>query len=165
MIYRVLLDGSDVLDYKNPEYTLLSPFLQMEINTAGSFEFLLPSNHPFYGELNPITSTVEVYEDEELLWYGRPVEIRTDYFKQKKVYCEGALAFFNNSVQRPYEYESVSLHSFFRTVIRPTVKRRFSATCTLWPSITVRKKLCRLMLSNSRGRWTLSLKNASAPSQ
>lgn len=146
MIYRVLLDGSDILDYKNPDYTLLSPFLQMEVNTAGSFEFTLPPNHPLYSALNPITSTVEVYEDEELLWFGRPVEIRTDYFTQKKVYCEGALAFFNDSVQRPREFESVSLHSFFRTVIdshnsQVAENRRFTVGQITIPDKTVYRKL------------------------
>ena len=146
MIYRVLLDGSDILDYKKSAYTLLSPFLQTELNTAGSFEFLLPPEHPFYDALRPITSTVEVYEDEELLWFGRPVEVKTDYFKQKKVYCEGALAFFNDSVQRLREYDRILLHSFFRTVIenhnaQVAESRQFSVGRITVPDKTVYRKL------------------------
>ncbi len=117
MIYRVLLDGSSILDFSSKEYTLLSPSLETELNAAGSLEFTMPSCHAFYDAVHPLTSTVEVYEDSELLWFGRPVELKTDYLKQRTVYCEGALAFFNDSVQRPAEYSSVALHTFFRTII------------------------------------------------
>lgn len=117
MMYRVILDGNDILNFQDKRYVLLKPSLEMEINTAGSFTFSMHPSHSFYDDLGLIVPTIEVYEDEELIWFGRPMEIKTDFFKNKEVYCEGALAFFNDSVQRPHEFNSVSVHEFFRYVI------------------------------------------------
>ena len=117
MIYRVIMDGNDILNFQEKEYVLLNPVLNMELNTAGSFEFSMPPSHAFYDALHPVISTIEVYEDESLLWFGRPMEVKKDFFNNRQIYCEGALAFFNDSVQRLHEYDSISLHTFFRTVI------------------------------------------------
>lgn len=117
MMYRVLLDGQDIYNLQEKAYTLTHPTLNMEINTAGSFEFDMPPTHPFYESVRLLTSTVEVLEDGELVWYGRPVEIKTDFWKNKTIYCEGALAYFNDTVQRPHEYNSVFVHTFFSHVV------------------------------------------------
>lgn len=117
MIYRVLMDGQDIFNPQERQYALIDPQLSMELNVAGSFEFTMHPSHPFYDDVNPFTSLIEVFESEVLLWFGRPVEITTDFYNQKKVYCEGAFAFFNDSVQRVHEYNSISVHEFFRTVI------------------------------------------------
>ena len=111
------MDGNDILDYEDKDHVLLSPQLNTELNTAGAFEFTMPPDHALYGGVQPLLSTIEIYEDEDMIWFGRPVEIKTDFWKQRLVYCEGALAFFNDSIQRPHEYDSISLHTFFRTVI------------------------------------------------
>ena len=117
MQYRVIMDGNDILNFQEKPYILLHPNLEIELNTAGSFDFTMPPCHMFYADIHPLTSTIEVYEDEDLLWFGRPVEIKTDYLKNKQVYCEGALSFFNDTVQRPHEYDSIFVHDFFTTVI------------------------------------------------
>lgn len=117
MIYRVLMDGQDIFNPQERQYALIDPQLSLELNVAGSFEFTMHPSHPFYDDVNPFTSLIEVFESEVLLWFGRPVEITTDFYNQKKVYCEGAFAFFNDSVQRVHEYNSISVHEFFRTVI------------------------------------------------
>ena len=117
MTYRVILDGNDILDFTDKAHILLQPALTTELNAAGSFTFTMPPGHAFYNEVKPLLSTIEVYEDEELLWFGRPVEIKTDFWKQRQIYCEGALAFLNDSVQRLHEYDRISLHSFFQTII------------------------------------------------
>ena len=117
MIYRVLLDNNDILDYDNKDCVLLSPQLDMELNAAGSFQFTMPPNHIFHSNVQPLVSTVEIYEDDDLVWYGRPIEVKTDFYKQKNVYCEGAMSYFNDTIQRPHEYNSIYVHEFFRTVI------------------------------------------------
>ena len=109
MIYRVLMDGQDIFNPQERQYALIDPQLSMELNVAGSFEFTMHPSHPFYDDVHPFTSLIEVFESEVLLWFGRPVEITTDFYNQKKVYCEGAFAFFNDSVQRVHEYNSISV--------------------------------------------------------
>lgn len=117
MIYRVLLDGQDIYNPQDRRYVLLTPQLSMELNTAGSFQFTMHPSHTHYSSVKPLTSIIEVFEDGVLLWFGRPVDIKTDFYKQKIIYCEGALAFTNDSVQRVHEYKTISIHEFFRTVI------------------------------------------------
>jgi len=117
VIYRVLMNGQDIFNPQERQYALIEPHLSVELNTAGSFEFTMHPSHPFYDSVNAFTSMIDVFESEVLLWFGRPIEITTDFYNQKKVYCEGALAFFNDSIQRPYEYTSISIRTFFQTVI------------------------------------------------
>ena len=117
MMYRVILDGNDLLDYQDKRYVLRNPSLEMEVNTAGSFSFSMHPSHTFYSDVSLLIPTIEVYEDEELIWFGRPVEIKTDFFKNKEVYCEGALAFFNDTIQRPQEFNRIRVHDFLQYVV------------------------------------------------
>ena len=117
MIYRIVLDGKDIMDPFNKKLFVLSPDLEMEINTAGSLSFMVGSDHAFYNQIHMLKSNIEVYEDDELIWFGRPVEQKFDFIKRKTIYCEGALAFFNDTIQWPILYDQVSLHTFFKDVI------------------------------------------------
>ncbi len=146
MIYRVKLDGNDILDYQDKRYVLLNPSLNLVLGGAGSFEFTVPPSHELYDDIHLLTSDVEVYEGEELIWFGRPIEIETDFYKQKRVYCEGALSFFNDSVQLLHEYDSVSLHSFFFQVVaahnsQVPESRQFTIGTVSVPDRTVYRKL------------------------
>ena len=146
MIYRVIMDGNDILNFQERPFVLLNPVLNTELNTAGSFEFTMPPAHALYDSIQPLLSTIEVYEDEDMIWFGRPVELKTDFWKQRLVYCEGALAFFNDSIQRPHEYDRISLHLFFRTVIenhntQVAAGRQFTAGQITVADKTVYRKL------------------------
>ena len=120
MLYRVLVNGEDILDYNDPTMVLLSPQLEPEIDVAGSFEFTVPPNHKQYDLFTAesiMLMTIEVYEDGILHWFGRPVELHLDFYKNKKVYCEGGLGFFNDSIIREAEYEETLLSVIFAAVI------------------------------------------------
>lgn len=114
------LDSEDILDFKDSTLVLISPQVTAEIDVSGSFEFTVPPNHQFYNffDSNTIMSLiVEVWEDSVLQWFGRPIELHLDFYNNKKVYCEGALGFFNDSVIRPEEYENTALSTIFAAVI------------------------------------------------
>lgn len=117
MIYQIFMDGVSIFNYEYPDMVLLEPTLETELNTSGSFEFTMPASHVFYENVHLLTSDIEVYEGDHLLWFGRPVEIKTDYYRQKQVTCEGALAYFNDSVQELKEYDRISIRDFFKTVV------------------------------------------------
>ena len=146
MIYRVIMDGNDILNFQERPYVLISPVLNTELNAAGSFEFTMPPSHAFYDAVRPLASSVAVYEDGTLLWFGRPVETKVDFFNQKTVYCEGALAFFSDSIQRPREYDSISLHAFLESVVashnaQVAANRQFEIGSVTVPDRTVYRKL------------------------
>lgn len=116
MIYKIKMDGINVYD-ETEELTVLSPSLDIELNTAGSLNFIMPETHRYYNQPTLLTSTVEVYEDWNIIWFGRVVDITISMNKDKNIYCEGALAYFNDSIQRPARYEDVLLRSFFSSLI------------------------------------------------
>ena len=81
------------------------------------FDFTMPASHARASSLHMMTSTIDVYEDNEVIWTGRPVSINTDYYNQLQVYCEGALSYLNDSVQRISDNYSVSIRTFFQSLI------------------------------------------------
>ena len=117
MIYRAKMDGNDILDYQQKKNALISPSLEMKAGEAGSLEFTMHPSHTFYDDVKRLKSTIEVYENDQWIWTGRPAEVGKDDWNNKRVYCEGALAFFNDSVQRPAVHDSIMLHTFFSNVI------------------------------------------------
>lgn len=120
MLYRVLIDGVDMLDYNNQGLVLLSPQVEVELDTSGSFEFTVPPTHLYYDRFTPesiMKMTVEVWEDSVLHWFGRPIEYHLDFYKNKKINCEGGLAYFNDSVIRSEEWDQTSLSTIFAAVI------------------------------------------------
>ena len=120
MLYRVLVDGEDILDYTDPELVLLSPQLEVELDVSGSFEFTVPPNHKMYNWFSPesiMAMTIEVWEDNIMHWFGRPIEYHLDFYKNKKINCEGGLAFFNDSVIRAEEWDETFLSDIFQAVL------------------------------------------------
>lgn len=117
MIYKVLLDEVGIYESDN-NVVIVDPSLSIELNAAGNFEFTIPPWHDYYSYVTPLKSFVEVFEADTSIFYGRvSPHIEIDWNNNKRVYCEGMLSFFNDSIQRPYEWESVSLSEFFETLI------------------------------------------------
>lgn len=116
MVYRVLADGIDIFG-SDTESSLLSPSLETELNSAGSLEFTLPPDHPSYDDISLMQSEIDVYEDDDLIFFGRPAEVGIDWNKQKKVVCEGALAYLNDAAIRPHKFEGVLISDVFKYII------------------------------------------------
>jgi hypothetical protein len=116
MVYRVLADGIDIFG-SDTESSLLSPSLETELNSAGSLEFTLPPDHPSYDDISLMQTEMEVYEDDDLIFFGRPAEVGIDWNKQKKVVCEGALAYLNDAAIRPHKFEGALISDVFKYII------------------------------------------------
>lgn len=117
MIYKVFMDGISIYE-SDGNVIILEPKLTQEVNTAGSFEFKMPYNHAQYDMPSLLVPEIEVYESDTLIFFGRPTEISSDIDLQKHIYCEGGLAYFNDSVVAPFAFESidrVSLLEYFVT--------------------------------------------------
>ena len=106
MIYKVLMDGRSIYE-SDGNVAILEPKLEQEVNTAGSFDFTVPRNHAFYDDVTLLTPEIEVYESDELIFFGRPTEIEMDIDLQLMIHCEGALAYFNDSVIAPFEFNEI----------------------------------------------------------
>ena len=117
MSYRVLCDGYVLHDSNIEQLTLINPVLTVEVNKSGEFSFQIANNHPYYDKIINKRSYIEVYQDGEWLWSGRPIKVNTALKLVKTVTCEGELSFLHDSNQRIAEYHDMSVKDYFTTLI------------------------------------------------
>ena len=117
MSYRVLCDGYVLHDSNIDQFTLINPTLTLEVNKSGEFSFQIANTHPYYDKIINKRSYIEVYQDGEWLWSGRPIKVSTELKLVKTVVCEGELSFLHDSSQRIAEYHDISVKDYFTTLI------------------------------------------------
>lgn len=125
MIYRVVLDDTIDLHTSDINCMLLNPSLDLEMNSAGSFNFTLPPSHPYWNDIKVLKSTIDVYEDGDLIFTGRIASIEKNWNNERVVQCEGALAYFNDSIHRqmkwetplPIASEDPTVHNFLKDIL------------------------------------------------
>lgn len=116
-MYRVYCNDSPLYDLRDEDLVLISPTVKIGENTAGSFEFSILPKHPHYEEVNELTSVITAYDGDEEIFCGRIVEITKDLYNRKKVICEGELAYFNDSIQRPAKYQGLTVRGYLETLV------------------------------------------------
>jgi len=89
------LDGS---------FTVFKPKYQQEINKAGQVTFTILPVNSAYDSLAKLNTPISVYRDNDEIFYGRVLSVEKDFYNQKAVTCEGALAFLNDAILRPFEF-------------------------------------------------------------
>ena len=105
-MYRIYADDKLIYNDSTPDLTstkLIDPSLSLKDNAAGSFTATVPIGNVCYDTIYPFDTTIDVYRrnqngTETWLWRGRPVSISKDFWNQKQITCEGALAFLNDTV-------------------------------------------------------------------
>ena len=95
---------------------ILAPTLKLEVNKAGSLEFTILPSDPHYDMFEKLKTIVMVVEDGDVIFRGRVLTISVDFFKQKKITCEGDTAFLLDSVFEPYT-GTETIAEFFESVI------------------------------------------------
>jgi hypothetical protein len=100
-IYTIGMNGSEIFNGWNK----VEPKLHMELNSAGYLEFIdpLPNSTSEYAIQ---TDTYVVYEEGVPIFQGRPAESTRLYNNRVKQYIEGCYAYFNDSVVKPFVYQS-----------------------------------------------------------
>jgi hypothetical protein len=118
MIYRILYNKQEIFG-PTLDQAVLNPTLEIELNSAGKLEFVLPilrsttvddNGNKIYPDdiwntIQVFRGEIEVWEEDDCIFYGRPLQIIRDWNNQKRVVCEGALSYFNDSIQPTKEYE------------------------------------------------------------
>ena len=102
-----------------------NPILTSEINCADVLEFDLPPNSKGYNLINTLKTVITVYDSADggnvnrtRLFRGRAVYIDTLMSGTKHVYCEGDLAYLNDSVVMSYQFEDTVENLFKQLVNR-----------------------------------------------
>lgn len=116
-MYRVLCDGKPIYDLRDESLVLIDPQLVLEVNSAGSFSFKMPPEHPQYDLPVKMKSCIQVFQDDVELFNGRIINQKTDFYNRKYLECEGQLAFLNDSIQRPKEYHDMTVRGYLEALI------------------------------------------------
>lgn len=103
-MYRVYCDGLTLYNSKLENLQIFNPSLELELNKTGSFQFTLYPQHPQYSRIQKLKSIITVYQDDYLLFRGRVLEEELGFRNEKRIVCEGSLAFLLDSIQSPYDF-------------------------------------------------------------
>jgi hypothetical protein len=104
---------------------LTSPTLTREVGKAGSLEFTLPLGNVAHSALQKLMTVVEVQQGDKQkdgkeiwrqIWQGRVMSHEQDFRVRQKVYCEGEMAYLNDSGAAPYSARNVSIFQFLEWV-------------------------------------------------
>lgn len=104
-MYKVYCDNTLIYDGIHDDLKIFDPKLTLELNKVGSFNFTIYQNHPMYARMKKLKSIITVKRDDALIFRGRILNDTEGWYKEKKVECEGELAFLIDSIQRPYTWQ------------------------------------------------------------
>ena len=99
--YRVLCDGREMYNVDKRNKILINPVVKPSLEGAGSFDFTIDKSHRYYDTIIPYGSNIEVLEDGQTIFFGRPLPPTTNIFNQKIYHCEGAISFLNDVICKP----------------------------------------------------------------
>ena len=110
--------ANDQLVYEpgDQELLVLQPKLVLEMGAAGSLEFSVPPGHPYYNNFNQLSTVVYAKFDNTEVFRGRVLSSSRDFYNFRQTYCEGALSYLVDSVQKGEAYQG-SAHGLFRQII------------------------------------------------
>ena len=118
-MYSIYADGvciySDVFALESMK--VLSPKLVLEDNGAGSLSMKLPPMNVGYESIIRMITDISVQKDGEEIWAGRVLSESKDFWNNRDLYCEGEMAFFNDSSQPPAEYRGLSVRAYLERLI------------------------------------------------
>lgn len=118
-MYAIYADGvciyNDVFALENMK--AISPKLTMEDNSAGSLTLTLPAVNVGYKTITRMKTDISVQKDGVEIWAGRVLSESMDFWNNRVLYCEGELAFFNDSTQPPAEYPGLSIRELLTKLI------------------------------------------------
>lgn len=114
-------DGSQILIYDDilsvNGINAVDPVLVREINSAGSLTITLPTVNNGYDLAESPDYEYVVYREDESkqkkeIWRGRAVLVDTDFWNNKKITCEGELAYFNDTIQPNNEWTNKTVEQY-----------------------------------------------------
>ena len=103
--------GALVYDPRLPSYKLTSGKLTQELNKADSLSFTVYPQSPAYASIDRLKSTVLASYNGTLKSRSRLIDDVIGWNNERECLCEGELAFFNDSIQRPFSFPVDDAHT------------------------------------------------------
>ncbi len=103
-MYKIKCDDCTLYDGRIPELIINNPNVKLEVNTVGTATFNIYHNHPYYDKLQYLKSVFEISDEIGVIFRGRMTENTLDFQNSKAVDLEGSMAYFNDSIVRPFVF-------------------------------------------------------------
>ena len=117
-MYKVKMDGQTLYYPGDKEAVLTNPTLNLQTGYAGTFEFSVPPNNPLHDKIKNRSSMVSVFRDTTELFYGEVrKQPKVDRYRNKNVYCAGAMSFLADSIQPQAEYHDMTPRQMLETFL------------------------------------------------
>jgi len=96
---------------------VISPKLTLSDSAAGSLSMTLPPTNVGYDRITLLVTDISVTKDGDEIWSGRAISEDKDFWNNRELFCEGDLAFFNDSTQPQEEYHDLTVRGFLETLV------------------------------------------------
>lgn len=115
-MFTVYADGNLVWDPRlqgdlAKQYAIFSDSLQQEVNKAGSFTFTIYPSHQAYDKIFKLRTTVVIYYGDDVFFRGRVLNDFPGSYNERKIQCEGELAFLGDVCQPPFVFPQDEEHT------------------------------------------------------
>lgn len=100
-MFKIYLNDECFYDDRMEQRSITGLKLTLEENKAGSMEFTIYPDHPYYSAFEKITSTILVKQNDVIIFRGRVLDSEESFYKDRKITCEGEYAFFNDGIFYP----------------------------------------------------------------
>ena len=132
-MYSIYADGACIYSdvFAVDSMKVINPKLTLEDNGAGSLVVTLPPHNAGYASIVRMVTDISVQKDGEEIWAGRVLSESEDFYRNRILYYEGELAYFNDSTQPPAEYSGMSVRGYLERLIavhnsKVAANRRFT---------------------------------------
>lgn len=123
-MYQITCDNQILYDIRSRDRIVTSPKLILEIGKNGSLSFRIPRTNPMRDKINLKKSIFKVFQIDVVnnkkiyhqLFRGSAYSTEEDLYLRGTVDVEGELAFFNDSIVRPYNWTG-DVEPYFQKLI------------------------------------------------
>lgn len=123
-MYQITCDNKILYDIRSRDRIVTSPKLVLETGKNGTLSFRIPKTNPMFDYINLKKSIFRVYQVDvknkkkiyTQIFRGMATTRDEDFYSRGQISCEGELAFFNDSIVRPYKYSGDVIDLFKKYV-------------------------------------------------
>lgn len=123
-MYQITCDNQILYDIRSKNRIVTSPKLTLETGKNGTLSFRIPKTNPMHDLINLKKSVFRVFQVDlkdnkkiyTQLFRGMAYSKEDDFYLRGQVEVEGELAFFNDTVIRPYDYKGSVIDLFKKYV-------------------------------------------------
>lgn len=115
-MYRVTCNGKLLHDSQMELLRIHNTKVDLELGKTGAFDFVIYPEHPYYDSVNVMLSYITVYRLDKIIFSGRVLKIEYGFHNEKRVSCEGELAYLLDTLVEPTAFYG-SYNEYFDRLI------------------------------------------------